>query len=43
MPKVEFRTLFRDACAVSFLINNEGVFLFVWPFELALLWSGAEA
>ena len=44
MPTLHFRLLTSpDASALEFSINHEGMFLFVWPFELALLWPGVKA
>lgn len=39
MPTLNFRVVEITAgCLFSFEINHEGMFLFICPFELALLW-----
>jgi hypothetical protein len=46
MPTLHFR--FRpnptdEGGVVSFHVDKEGAFLWVWPFELALLWPGVQS
>lgn len=44
MPSLHFRFILRDqGHVVSFHWDHEGVFLWVWPFELALLWPGVQS
>jgi hypothetical protein len=43
MPTIHFRFLLNEPSAFSFCITHDGVFLFVWPFELALLRSGVQS
>lgn len=44
MPKLCFRIVEITAgVLLSFEINHEGAFLFLCPFEIALLWPGVEA
>lgn len=44
MPTLHFRIITGDGGdVVSFNVDSEGAFLFVWPFELALLWPGVSA
>ena len=45
MPNLHFRIITDDhGCgAISFHVDHEGAFLFIWPFELALLWPGVES
>jgi hypothetical protein len=43
MPTIHFRVLLNDPSAFSFQVDQEGVFLFVWPFELALLRPGVQS
>lgn len=43
MPTLHFRFIPNDASAASFHVDHEGIFLYVWPFELALLWPGVQA
>jgi hypothetical protein len=46
MPTLHFRFLPNPAdqgSVVSFHVDNEGMFLWVWPFELALLWPGVQS
>lgn len=39
MPTVNLRIVEITAgCLFSFQVDNEGVFLFVYPLELALIW-----
>lgn len=43
-PSLYVRTLWASGGAwVSLEINHEGIFLFIAPVELALLWPGVEA
>lgn len=46
MPSLHFR--FIPKCdggggVISFHVDKEGAFLWVWPFELALLWPGVQS
>jgi len=43
MPSLHFRFIPSSPGAASFQVDHEGVFLYVWPFELALLWPGVQA
>lgn len=43
MPGLHFRLLPDSPAAFSIEISGEGVFLFLWPFELALTWPGVQA
>jgi hypothetical protein len=46
MPTLHFRfipTNDTGASVVSIHADKEGVFLWVWPFELALLWPGVQS
>lgn len=44
LPSLHLRFITNDAGPVaSFHADHEGVFLWVWPFELALLWPGVQA
>lgn len=45
MPTLHFRFIpnCHGTSVVSLLKDHEGVFLYVWPFELALLWPGVKA
>lgn len=44
MPSLHFRFIPRNPeGVVSFHHDNEGIFLWVWPFELALLWPGVQS
>lgn len=43
MPSLHFRLVEITAGSLfSFEVNREGVFLFVYPFELALIWPWTE-
>lgn len=44
LPTLHFRTIWNDTQGgvISCYTTEEGLFLFVWPFELALLWPGVE-
>lgn len=43
MPSLHLRFLPNSPAAFSIEINGEGCFLFLWPFELALLWPGVQS
>jgi len=44
MPTLHLRIITNDdSDVVSFHVDQEGAFLYVWPFELALLWPGVKA
>lgn len=44
MPSLHLRQVAATACVwFSFQVDREGIFLFVCPFELALLWPGTQA
>lgn len=44
MPTLGFRIVEITAGTwFSFEVNHDGVFLFLCPFEIALLWPGVEA
>lgn len=44
MPTLHFRIITNVDCnAASLHVDHEGLFLFIWPFELALLWPGVES
>lgn len=46
MPSLHFRFLPTPAdegSVVSFHVDHEGAFLWVWPFEIALLWPGVQS
>ena len=43
MPSLHLRFITSDQCGtVSFHYDKEGIFLFVWPFEVALIWPGVQ-
>lgn len=44
MPTLHLRFLPQDPDAFSFHVDKkEGIFLYLWPFELALLWPGVQS
>lgn len=46
MPSLHLRFIPNNdgGCSVvSFHVDREGMFLWVWPFELALLWPGVQS
>lgn len=44
LPSLHLRFITNDAGPVASIhADHEGVFLWVWPFELALLWPGVQA
>lgn len=46
MPSLHFRFIPRDdgsSSPVSIHMDKEGLFLWLWPFELALLWPGVQS
>lgn len=44
MPSLHLRFIVNsDGGVISFHIDKEGIFLWVWPFELALLWPGVQS
>ena len=44
MPTLHLRFIWNDGGdVVSLHADHEGAFLFVWPFELALLWPGVQS
>jgi hypothetical protein len=44
MPSLHFRFLPQSPGAFSIHMDKmEGIFLYLWPFELALLWPGVQS
>ena len=46
MPSLHFRFIPKDDgvnSPISIQIDKEGLFLWLWPFELALLWPGVQS
>jgi len=45
MPSLHLRFIPRDPSpsVVNIHMDKEGVFLWLWPFELALLWPGVQS
>jgi hypothetical protein len=45
MPSLHFRFVANcdGTSVVSLTWGEEGIFLYVWPFELALLWPGVQS
>lgn len=43
MPSLHFRFIPKSPGALSIGIDHEGIFLYLWPFELALLWPGVQS
>jgi hypothetical protein len=43
MPSLHFRFLPASPGAFSIQVDHEGIFLYLWPFELALLWPGVQS